>query len=312
MAAVSRIKQIDFDKWVVRIDLSPQRLGKIHLVMSMLLDHAVKKKILRQNPLKDALGKRDKSNLPTLPVEIATEFLSLTELIDVAQASGYYKDVILTLGLCGPRWSELVGLRVKDLNVVAGTITIRRGLVEVNGKLEVSTTKNHRQRIVELPEILKDVCHEWVFDKDPDDPLFHTLEGKHIRNTNFTRRVFIPALAKAGIKKIRIHDLRHTAASIAISAGATPNMVKEMLGHSDVQMTMRIYAHIFEADREKVAASVNRAVKEVHQMRMDVVDGVLKPVQLITKNGSEQGFSFGLQTWNHGRTSDYESGALTN
>ena len=169
-----------------------------------------------------------------------------------------------------------------------------------------------RQRIVELPEILKDVCHEWVFDKDPDDPLFHTLEGKHIRNTNFTRRVFIPALAKAGIKKIRIHDLRHTAASIAISAGATPNMVKEMLGHSDVQMTMRIYAHIFEADREKVAASVNRAVKEVHQMRMDVVDGVLKPVQLITKNGSEQGFSFGLQTWNHGRTSDYESGALTN
>ena len=107
-------------------------------------------------------------------------------------------------------------------------------------------------------------------------------------------------------------SLINAAASIAISAGATPNMVKEMLGHSDVQMTMRIYAHIFEADREKVAASVNRAVKEVHQMCMDVVDGVLKPAQLITKNGSEQGFSFGLQTWNHGRTSDYESGALTN
>jgi integrase len=153
---------------------------------------------------------------------------------------------------------------VKDLDVAKDTFTIRRALVEINGRLEESTTKNHRQRIVNLPDILKSVCHKWVFDKALDDPLLPTLEGKHLRNTNFTRRVFVPSLMNAGVKKIRIHDLRHTAASIAISAGATPNMVKEMLGHSDVQMTMRIYVHIFEADREKVTANVNRAVNEVH------------------------------------------------
>ena len=310
--AVIRINQIEFDKWVIAKKLSPQRIGKIHLVMSMLLDHAVKRKNLKHNPLKDALGRRSKANLPTASVEIATNFLTLGQLMKVAERAGFYRDVVLVLGLCGLRWGELVGLQVKDLNVSAGTITIRRSLVEINGKLEESTTKSHRWRIVHLPAILQSSCHRWVFDKNQDDPLFHTQEGTFLRNTNFTRRVFIPALKAAEVKKIRIHDLRHTAASIAISAGATPNMVKEMLGHSDVQLTMRVYAHIFEADREKVAANVNRAVNEVHEMCIDPLR-IEEEVQS-SKGNYASDLRFFSQTGNQvdSGTSDYEFGALTN
>ena len=75
--SVFRIDQIEFDKWVIAKKLSPQRIGKIHLIMSMLLDHAVKRKNLKHNPLKDALGRRSKENLPTASVEIATSFLTL-------------------------------------------------------------------------------------------------------------------------------------------------------------------------------------------------------------------------------------------
>jgi len=310
--SVFRIDQIEFDKWVIAKRLSPQRIGKIHLIMSMLLDHAVKRKNLKHNPLKDALGRRSKANLPKPSIEMATNFLTLGQLMKVAENAGFYRDVVLVLGLCGLRWGELVGLQVKDLNVTAGTITIRRSLVEINGKLEVSTTKSHRWRIVHLPEILQIACHRWVFDKHQDDPLFHTVEGTFLRNTNFTRRVFIPALLKSEVKKIRIHDLRHSAASIAISAGATPNMVKEMLGHSDVQLTMRVYAHIFEADREKVAENVNRAVDEVHEMCID-------PLQIEARERSSEGnyasdLRFFLQSGiqvDFG-TSDYEFWALTN
>jgi len=310
--SVFRIDQIEFDKWVIAKRLSPQRIGKIHLIMSMLLDHAVKRKNLKHNPLKDALGRRSKANLPKPSIEMATNFLTLGQLMKVAENAGFYRDVVLVLGLCGLRWGELVGLQVKDLNVTAGTITIRRSLVEINGKLEVSTTKSHRWRIVHLPEILQIACHRWVFDKHQDDPLFHTVEGTFLRNTNFTRRVFIPALLKSEVKKIRIHDLRHSAASIAISAGATPNMVKEMLGHSDVQLTMRVYAHIFEADREKVAENVNRAVDEVHEMCID-------PLQIEARERSSEGnyasdLRFFLQSGiqvDFG-TSDYEFRALTN
>jgi hypothetical protein len=122
----------------------------------------------------------------------------------------------------------------------------------------------------------------------------------------------LAALLQSEVKKIRIHDLRHTAASIAISAGATPNMVKEMLGHSDVQLTMRVYAHIFEADREQVAANVNRAVNEVHEMCID-------PLQIEVGELSSEGYyasdlRFFLQTGNQvdSGTSDYEFRALTN
>ena len=142
--AVIRINQVEFDKWVISKQLSPKRIGKIHLVMSMLLDHAVKRKNLKHNPLKDALGRRYKGNLPTPAVEIATNFLTLSQLMKVAERAGFYRDVVLVLGLCGLRWGELVGLQVKDLNVAAGTITIRRSLVEINGKLEESSTKSHR------------------------------------------------------------------------------------------------------------------------------------------------------------------------
>ena len=310
--SVFRIDQIEFDKWVIAKRLSPQRIGKIHLIMSMLLDHAVKRKNLKHNPLKDALGRRSKANLPKPSIEIATNFLTLGQLMKVAENSGFYRDVVLVLGLCGLRWGELVGLQVKDLNVSVGTLTIRRSLVEINGKLEESTTKSHRWRIVHLPEVLQTVCHRWVFEKNQDDPLFHTVEGTFLRNTNFTRRIFIPALLKSEVKKIRIHDLRHSAASIAISAGATPNMVKEMLGHSDVQLTMRVYAHIFEADREKVAANVNRAVNEVHEMCID-------PLQIEEEAQSREGnhasdLRFFIQTGNQedSGTSDYEFWALTN
>lgn len=310
--AVIRINQVEFDKWVISKQLSPKRIGKIHLVMSMLLDHAVKRKNLKHNPLKDALGRRYKGNLPTPAVEIATNFLTLSQLMKVAERAGFYRDVVLVLGLCGLRWGELVGLQVKDLNVAAGTITIRRSLVEINGKLEESSTKSHRWRIVQLPAILQSACHRWVFEKNQEDPLFHTQEGTFLRNTNFTRRVFIPALKAAEVKKIRIHDLRHTAASIAISAGATPNMVKEMLGHSDVQLTMRVYAHIFEADREKVAANVDRAVNEVHEMCTDPSETEIMSPSKASINPSD--LRFFLQTGNHvdSGTSDYEFGALTN
>lgn len=310
--SVVRIDQINFDKWVISKDLSPQRIDKIHLVMSMLFDHAVKRKNLRHNPLKDALGKRSKVNLPTAAIEIATNFLTLRQLIKVAQQAGFYRDVVLVLGLCGLRWGEIVGLQVKDLNVSAGTIMIRRTLVEINGKLEESTTKSHRWRIVHLPELLSKTCHQWVFEKAQDDPLFHTQEGTFLRNTNFTRRTFIPALSRAEVKKIRIHDLRHTAASIAISAGATPNMVKEMLGHSDVQLTMRVYAHIFEADREKVAANVNRAVDEVHEMCTSSLEGEQETSPVEANHLSDQRFFSQIRNQIDSGTSDYEFRALTN
>ena len=119
-------------------------------------------------------------------------------------------------------------------------------------------------------------------------------------------------MRRASVEKIRIHDLRHTAASIAISSGATPNMVKEMLGHSDVQLTMRVYAHIFEADRAKVAENLNRAVYEVHKRCTEVGVESEIPVENLADTPSDQRKYKSQTDYLYLGTSDYESGALTN
>jgi hypothetical protein len=92
--------------------LSPPRIGKIHLIMSMILDHAVKRKNLKHNPLKDALRRLSKENLPKASIEIATNLLTLGQIMKVVENSGFYSDIVLPLGICGPRWVELVGLQV--------------------------------------------------------------------------------------------------------------------------------------------------------------------------------------------------------
>lgn len=267
---------------------------------------------IKRNPLKDATGVRDKTNLPDVPRTLVGQVLTIEELFRLAKETGYYEDVVLVLGLCGLRWGELVGLRVQDLSLLDGTLTVRRSILSINGKLEESTTKSKRERSIRLPKVLHDRAHNWVLGKESSDPLFHTPQKALLRGTNFKKRVFAPALQRLQLPHMRLHDLRHVAATIGISAGATPNMVKDMLGHSDVQLTMRVYSHIFDTDREKVADNLNRAINDVQKMCIiDVSEERAKegdgpfPAQ-------KQGFSEPNPNGFDARPTDYEFRALTN
>lgn len=311
-SSISQINQVKFDIWVINLGISPQRTRKIHLLMTMLLDHAVKTGKLKRNPLKDPTGVRDKTNLPEVPKTLVGQVLTIEELFSLAKETGYYEDVVLVLGLCGLRWGELVGLQVQDLSLLDGTLKIRRSILSINGKLEESTTKSKRERVIRLPKILHDRAHNWVIGKQSSDPLFHTKENALLRGTNFKKRVFAPALLRLQLPHMRLHDLRHVAATIGISAGATPNMVKDMLGHSDVQLTMRVYSHIFDTDREKVADNLNRAINDVQ--KMCISDQTIKPES--TENAEIPAYEQGNQARSVEdldlRPTDYEFGALTN
>ena len=309
---IGKINQADFDRWVIVLNLGPVRIRKVHLLMSMILDYAIQMKKLKRNPLKNLMGERLKDALPDIPEKLAGVGLTLEELMRVAITAGHYEDLILLAGLCGLRWGELVGLQVQDVDISKGKVKISRALVEINGKLTPSTTKSGRERFVTLPILLKERCYKWVLDKEPTAPLFTTEDGTLLRNSNFAARVLAPALAANGIKHIRIHDLRHTAASISISKGATPNMVKKMLGHSDVQLTMRVYNHVFEADEQQVALNLDKAVYEVHQKCTN---------KEISQNGGEaqrSNLASDLRVFDEIisqsglRTADYEFWALTN
>jgi len=101
-----------------------------------------------------------------------------------------------------------------------------------------------------------------VEDKKPDDLVFPSPKGDVLRNGNFRRRRFDAAVEKLQenypeLPKITPHSLRHTAASLAISAGATVLAVQRMLGHASAAMTLDVYSDLFDDDLDAVAEALD-------------------------------------------------------
>lgn len=125
------------------------------------------------------------------------------------------------------------------------------------GRPVLTTPKAHQAREVPLPRFLRDLLTDRFASKEPDDLIFGS--GKPLDINNFRARVFKPALVAAGIDHLRIHELRHTAASLAVSAGAKVNAVQRMLGHASAEMTLDVYAGLFDEDLDRLGNSLNEA-----------------------------------------------------
>jgi integrase len=96
-----------------------------------------------------------------------------------------------------------------------------------------------------------------VAGKGPDDLVFTTWRGRPLRNLNFRRDVFDKAAVDAGLEGLTPHELRHTAASLAVSAGANVKAIQKMLGHSSAAMTLDVYSGLFDDDLDGVANSLD-------------------------------------------------------
>ena len=309
---IRSISRNKFDSWIISLGLSPRRTDKLHLVACMIFDVAVEEELLHRNPLKDVIGHRVKTNLPKVPNRQVGHAISLEDLVSVARHAGKYEDYILFLGLTGARWGEFVALRVRDLNLKNGVVAINKSIAEINGRLVPSeTTKTHQDREVQLPDFLLDRAESWISGKDPDDYLFASPTGCVLRNNNFARRIYKPALKASGIDPIRLHDLRWSAISIAASIGTDQQVVRIQVGHSNAHMT-NAYTQIFKVDQSKAVERLNKAVSEVHKKCTN--DEMPLTARSSTKpKYAQKGVVFGLQTLDKFvRQQNYESGALTN
>lgn len=162
--------------------------------------------------------------------------------------------------MCGPRIGEAVALTVEDIDLLRRKVTITKAASEVAGKVTVGRTKTRKSRSVMLPRTVVDSleAHLSSFPACPGGLLFTSEEGGIIHRTNFRRRVWMPAVREAGIANPlpRVHDLRHTAASLAIASGGHPKAVAEMLGHEKVQITLDRYGHLFPGLQDALAEAM--------------------------------------------------------
>ena len=160
---------------------------------------------------------------------------------------------IYTLAITtGLRLGELFGLQWADVDLAAGSgsLCVRHTLMEMNGKLSLSEPKTAKsRRKVELSAMA--VAALWDHRRKMlaaghgfEGHVFRDSRGGPLRRSHFTADTFKPLLKRAGLPDIRFHDLRHTAATLMLSGGEHPKVVQEMLGHSNISMTMDTYSHV--------------------------------------------------------------------
>lgn len=234
--------------------LSASRVRQAHQLVSAVLKFAVKAKHLPANPA-------DGMELPRLP-ESEQRYLTHEQLHRVAVASGQLRTLVVLLGYCGLRFGAATALQVSDVDVKAGRIRVHRSVTYVRktGLVE-GPTKNHTARTV--PAFLSRLLETEMADSDGNALVFTSARtsGGYL-TPGQARYAFAKATAAVhGCNGVRLHDLRHTCASLAISAGANVKVVQRLLGHKTAVLTLDRYGHLFPDDLDAVATAFDAAAQ---------------------------------------------------
>lgn len=255
---LASIARSDIASWIGDLSdqgLAPGTVRKYHLVASMILDAAVDDGRLGRNPAKGVRLPRQVSREP--------RFMSPDQVGRLVEAAGPHGLAILTLSLTGLRFGEFAALRVSRVDVPRSRLYVAEGVSVVRSQMVWSTPKSHARRYVPVPKSLLPLLAAACEGKQPDDLLFPDAQGGPIRLNNWRRRVFEKACADAVLVGFTPHDLRHTAASLAVSVGANVKAVQRMLGHASAAMTLDIYAGLFPDDLAEVGSRLDALVPQM-------------------------------------------------
>jgi integrase len=166
---------------------------------------------------------------------------------------------VLFLAYTGVRFGEMAALCVKNLDLLRRRAMITQSVSEVRGRAVFSTPKNNQSRSVPIPRFLVDDLAAHLASRAADEFVISASRGGVLRACNFRRGGFDPAVASAGLAPLTPHALRHTAASLAIAAGANVKVVQTMLGHKSATMTLDLYSPLFADQLDEVADAMDAA-----------------------------------------------------
>ncbi|MGA5159675.1 site-specific integrase [Streptomyces pseudogriseolus] len=230
--------------------LSPLTLNYIHSVLKSALEHAVREEEIPRNVARNVrTGTPRPRRFDPLTADEARQFLNTTQ--------GHRLNALFELALhTGLRKGELLGLRWEDLDLDRGTAAVRRTLQRTStGGLTTLPTKTRasERRIAVPTRCLQSLKHHHEQQQREREAagttwqhnghVFTTLQGRPIDPTNLTR-TFTTLLSKAGLRRIRFHDLRHSTATLLLEQGVELVVIKELLGHAHIGVTATVYAHV--------------------------------------------------------------------
>ena len=253
---LNEIRHADVVAWVGQLaakGYAPATVRQAHRVFSLALTLAVRDGQLPRNV---AEGVR----LPRVTRQ-EQRFLTHEEVARLGAAAGEYQLHVLFLAYTGLRWGEFAALRVRNVDLLRRRVAVAESASEVQGVMTFGPTKTHQRRVAVLPRLLVEPLAAHIGAREADALVFAAAGGGTLRNSNFRHRVLVPASRAAGLDLVTAHDLRHTAASLAIAAGANVKVVQQMLGHASAAMTLDVYAVLFGDDMDSVADSLDAAAR---------------------------------------------------
>jgi integrase len=243
--------------------LSPTTVRYAHTVLGRALEDAVAWGLVPRNVARVAKPPRKASaDMNVWSPEEARRF------VEAAQGDRLFAlwFLLLTTGL---RRGEAVGLRWADLDLDRGVLSVRRTIASVDGEMvemEPKTAKSRRSVALDAATVKalrahrkrQDAEHELVGDGWAErGAVFSYPDGRPL-HPDHVMVVFRRLVADAGLPPIRLHDLRHTAATLALAAGVHPKVVQERLGHSSIGVTLDTYSHVVEGMQADAASKVAR------------------------------------------------------
>ncbi len=248
-------------------NLSGKTLREIHSVLNLALKAAVKKRYLSTNPC-DAVDRPRATKYQAAfvhPDAIATYLAAF-------DGSWVYPAAVLAL-FCGLRRGELLALRWRDIDYTRSLITVAHSITRIDGANKMKAPKSDQTRTVSMPAGIVDIlkAHKkrqaefrlLLGDEYHKSEFVITRDTGHSPAPTYMSKAFTDGIARAGLRAVRLHDLRHTTGSLMIYEGVDIKTVSEILGHSSINITLDVYAHVIEEAKKKAADSLDKYLKKV-------------------------------------------------
>ncbi len=233
--------------------LSPRTVQGAHWVLNAAFRQALQWEMILEVPTKGA-------KLPRIFLKVALPTMY-----------GTLFSVAITTGM---RPSEYIGLKWQDVDWERGTVSVKRTLRKgPTGQWEYGETKRAGSRriirlqnwvLARLKQLREFQAADPVVDPEewPEavDLIFVTEFGRPVNVNSLVYKHFKPILKRAGLPNIRLYDLRHTAATLALTVGVSPKVVSEQLGHTSAAFTLDVYSHVLPHMQDDAAAKVEAAL----------------------------------------------------
>jgi integrase len=251
--------------------LSENTILQHHRVLHKALEMAVRWQLIQRNPA-DAVEppkpkRREMKTIDEAQTAWALEFAE-------AKKSELYLPVLMAV-TTGLRRGEILALRWQDVDFGAGILSVRRSLEETKSGLKFKDTKGKRSRVVDVPPILADALEvhrkaqeerrrQFGPDWQDNDLVFPREDGRPWKPDNFTS-LYFDWIAKAGLKGIRFHDLRHSHAAQLIQLGTHPKVIQERLGHASTSFTLDVYGHLLPGLQRDAAQKLGESLAKARK-----------------------------------------------